>query len=172
MEITQLPLGLMRIKTTFHQDNRGQVAELWKQNKMPDIKFVQENISISHYGVLRGIHFQRKYPQGKLISVLSGVICDVAVDIRDKSPTFGSYHQEILDSNNANMLWIPTGFAHGFSVLSETAVVLYRLTDYYHPDDQGCIKWNDPDLNINWGIKNPILSDKDKNGIYLRDYQV
>lgn len=171
-QINSLPLGLKLISTQQYQDTRGNNFELWRQETLPEINFVQENISHSVYGVVRGLHFQQKNPQGKLISVLLGTICDIALDIRQDSPTFGQAHREILDADKPCCLWIPPGFAHGFSVLSENAIVLYRMTEYYNPDDQICIKWNDPSLNIDWGITRPILSDKDKNGIYLKDYSL
>ena len=171
MNIKPLPLDLKLISLTSHADNRGEVMELWRNEWLPERQFVQENISVSHHGVIRGLHFQRKNPQGKLISVLSGKICDIALDIRPNSATFGTYHRQILDSQTPQLLWIPPDFAHGFSVLSEEAVVLYKMTDYYQPQDQATIRWDDEQLNIDWGITTPIVSDKDQNGINWKDYQ-
>ena len=170
MNIKNLPFDLKLITLTSHPDNRGEVMELWRDKWLPETGFVQENISISHYGVVRGLHFQRKYPQGKLISVLSGEICDIAVDIRPNSATFGKFHRQILSSQTPQLLWIPPHFAHGFAVFSETAVVLYKMSDYYHADDQATIRWDDKTLNIDWGITTPIVSDKDQNGIFWKDF--
>lgn len=170
MNITPLPFDLQLINLTTHHDNRGFVAECWRNEWLPEQHFVQENISVSNYGVLRGLHFQQQYPQGKLISVLSGEICDIALDIRPNSPTLGQYHRQILSGQTPQLLWIPPYFAHGFAVLSPTAVVLYKMTNYYHANDQACIRWDDRDLNINWGITSPIVSEKDQNGIFWKDF--
>jgi dTDP-4-dehydrorhamnose 3,5-epimerase len=122
--------------------------------------------------VLRGLHFQKKKPQGKLISVARGEVYDVAVDIRKGSSTFGQWVGVILSEENKKQLWVPPGFAHGFVVLSEIADFEYKCTDYYDPSDEGSILWNDPDLAIGWPVENPILSDKDINANKLADLEV
>jgi dTDP-4-dehydrorhamnose 3,5-epimerase len=133
------------------------------------LPFVQDNHSRSSKGVLRGLHFQKTKPQGKLVRVVKGEVYDVAVDIREGSPTFGQWEAVILSEENKAQLWVPPGFAHGFVVLSETADFVYKCTDYYDPSDEGSILWNDPDLNIPWPIDSPSLSDKDANAEKLVD---
>lgn len=136
------------------------------------LKFVQDNQSLSQKGVLRGLHFQKKYPQGKLIRVLDGEIFDVAVDLRKKSSTFGQWFGIRLSSENKKMVYIPENFAHGFYVLSEQAVIAYKCTDYYHPEDECGIIWNDPDLAIQWPIldeDNIVLSSKDRQWGFFKD---
>jgi len=127
--------------------------------------FVQDNQSMSKKGVLRGLHFQKKHPQGKLVRVLSGTVYDVAVDLRKSSSTYGKYYGVILSAENKKMFYVPEGFAHGFLVLSESAEFTYKCTDFYHPEDEGGIIWNDPDIGIEWPISSDmsvILSEKDK----------
>ena len=131
--------------------------------------FVQDNHSRSSKGVLRGLHFQKTKPQGKLVRVVRGEVYDVAVDIRKGSPTFGQWEGVILSEENKTQLWVPPGFAHGFVVLSDTADFEYKCTDYYDPSDEGSILWNDPDLDIPWPIDNPILSNKDARADRLAD---
>jgi dTDP-4-dehydrorhamnose 3,5-epimerase len=126
-----------------------------------DADFVQDNHSRSIHGVLRGLHYQLKYPQGKLVRVVNGVVFDVAVDIRVGSPTFGNAAWAILSSGMKNQFWVPPGFAHGFCVLSESADFEYKCTDFYHPEDEGSVLWNDPDLEIPWPVDQPLLSAKD-----------
>lgn len=133
------------------------------------LPFVQDNHSRSVRGVLRGLHFQINKPQGKLIRVVKGEVYDVAVDIRQGSPTFGQWEVVILSEENKTQLWVPPGFAHGFVVLSDTADFEYKCTDYYDPSDEGSILWNDPELNIPWPIDNPKLSEKDANAKKLAD---
>ncbi|MDA0345460.1 MAG: dTDP-4-dehydrorhamnose 3,5-epimerase [Proteobacteria bacterium] len=133
------------------------------------LPFVQDNHSRSARGVLRGLHFQINKPQGKLIRVVKGEVYDVAVDIRQGSPTFGQWEVIILSEENKTQLWVPPGFAHGFVVLSDTADFEYKCTDYYDPSDEGSILWNDPELNIPWPIDNPKLSEKDANAKKLAD---
>jgi dTDP-4-dehydrorhamnose 3,5-epimerase len=129
------------------------------------VKFVQDNHSKSAKGVLRGLHFQSSNPQGKLVRVTQGEVFDVAVDIREDSPTYGSWVGEILSADNKRQLWIPEGLAHGFLVLSDTAEFLYKTTDYYAPAYEQCIRWDDPALDIKWPIdQDPILSTKDSLG--------
>jgi len=150
-------------------DERGFFMETFRQSEFDEIVgkrvFVQDNHSKSKQGILRGLHYQTKHPQGKLVRVVSGEVFDVAVDIRRNSPTFGQWVGEYLSAENKKMLWVPEGFAHGFITISETAEFLYKTTNYYAPDFERCIAWNDADINICWP-KNiePLLSSKDKLG--------
>ena len=150
-------------------DSRGYFFESFRESWLPDFHFVQDNQSASQKGTLRGIHYQITHPQGKLVSVVSGEVLDIAVDLRKSSPTFGSSVIKRLSSDNHRMLWIPPGFGHGFIVLSEHVEFQYKCTNYYDPEDQHIIRWNDPDLNIDWGTKSPVLSDRDANGGYFQD---
>jgi dTDP-4-dehydrorhamnose 3,5-epimerase len=135
-----------------------------------NVQFVQDNHSKSARNVLRGLHYQLKQAQGKLVRVVQGEVWDVAVDIRRSSPTFGQWVGEILSAENNRQLWVPAGFAHGFVVLSETAEFLYKTTDYYAPAHERCIAWNDPDLAIAWPIDGaPSLSAKDTQGVAFKD---
>ena len=136
------------------------------------MKFVQDNRSTSRKGVLRGLHFQKKYQQGKLVSVIRGEVFDVAVDIRAGSKTFGKWFGIVLSKEKKNMLYIPEGFAHGFLVLSDDAEFAYKCTDFYHPGDEGGVLWSDPEIGIDWPIPEgvePILSEKDKKWLGLKD---
>ena len=160
--------GLFLIDTKVYGDERGCFIETYhyddfKKAGIPAV-FVQDNQSSSRKGVLRGLHFQKTYPQGKLVSVLSGKVYDVAVDLRKNSPTYGRSYGVILSEENKKMIYIPEGFAHGFLVLSDMALFSYKCTDFYHPEDEGGILWNDPDINIEWpleeGLK-PVISEKD-----------
>lgn len=169
---TTLP-GVILIEPKVFGDARGFFletfhAERYAQAGIPD-PFVQDNHSHSAKGVLRGLHFQKQYPQGKLVYVTSGMVFDVAVDIRPHSPTRGQWFGITLTAEKHQQFYIPPGFAHGFCVLSEQADFHYKCTDYYHPEDEGCIRWNDPEINIQWPINNPILSAKDANAKYLKD---
>lgn len=153
-------------------DERGFFMETFRENdfkkNIADFTFVQDNHSKSVKGSLRGLHYQIKHPQGKLVRIISGKVFDVAVDIRKSSPFFGKWVGEILSFDNKKMLWIPPGFAHGFYVLSDEAECLYKCTDYYKLEHEQCIKWDDSYLNIDWHILSdfpPILSQKDKQGI-------
>lgn len=168
--------GLIIIEPTVYKDKRGFFMESYNLRDFKgagcDVIFVQDNHSKSKKGVLRGLHFQKNYPQGKLIRVIRGKIFDVAVDIRKKSPTFGKWYGIELSEESKIMLYIPEGFAHGFLVLSDEAEVLYKTTEYYHPDDEGGIIWNDPDIGIKWPLEEIdeiILSEKDKKWGRLRD---
>lgn len=157
MEIIKEPLpGLLVIKPDVFKDERGFFLETWQAQRYKKIgiieEFVQDNWSRSSKGVLRGLHFQKKHPQGKLVSVRRGTILDVALDIREHSKTFGQWHSEILSDENHLQLYIPPGFAHGFSVLSDNADFNYKCTEYYYHNDEGGILWNDPDLMIDWLI--------------------
>ncbi len=146
--------GLCLIIPAVHGDNRGYFMETYNANDMReeglDIRFVQDNQSMSTKGVLRGLHFQKQYPQAKLVRVIRGVVYDVAVDLREGSPTYGKYHGVVLSDENKKQFLIPRGFAHGFLVLSDIAEFCYKCDDYYHPNDEGGIAWNDPDIGIDW----------------------
>ena len=155
-------------------DERGSFLETFQAERYADLagitsSFVQDNHSRSSRGVLRGLHFQKTKPQGKLVRVVKGEVYDVAADIRQGSPTFGQWEGVILSEENKTQLWVPPGFAHGFVVLSDTADFEYKCTDYYDPSDEGSILWNDPELNILWPIDNPKLSEKDANAEKLAD---
>jgi dTDP-4-dehydrorhamnose 3,5-epimerase len=137
------------------------------------IRFVQDNHSKSARGVLRGLHYQAERVQGKLVRVAAGEVFDVAVDIRRSSPTFGKWTGALLSAENKRQLWIPPGFAHGFLVLSDTAEFLYKTTDYWSPEHERCIAWNDPEIGIEWPLAGmPVLSDKDRNGTSLAEAEV
>lgn len=153
-----------------HGDNRGYFMETWRQSwfdeKGIDLKFVQDNQSKSARGTLRGLHYQLQHPQGKLARVVAGEVFDVAVDLRRGSASFGQWYGIILSGDNKKQLWIPPGFAHGFYVMSETAELLYKCTDSYHPEDEHSLLWNDKNIGIAWPLLNaePLLSAKDRNG--------
>lgn len=150
----------------FESFNRRQFAELAGR----DVDFVQDNHSRSAKGVLRGLHYQIQHPQGKLVRVVQGAVFDVAVDIRKRSPTFGQHVGVELSAENKRMLWIPEGFAHGFVVLSDTAEFLYKTTDYWFPEHERCIRWDDPALAIDWPLTTPpTVSAKDAQGKTLKD---
>lgn len=162
--------GLYVIEPKLIADDRGYFAEIYNQKEMSEISlgmdFVQENQSMSTKGVLRGLHFQKQYPQGKLLRVLRGRIFDVAVDMRKESPTYKKWFGIELSSENKKQFYVSEGFAHGFLVLSDIAEVAYKCTDFYHPGDEGGVIWNDPDIGIKWPIEEGmkiILSEKDKN---------
>lgn len=150
--------------------------ETWRESTLadvaPSLRFVQDNHSKSSKGILRGLHYQLQQPQGKLVRVVSGEIFDVAVDMRRSSPTFGKWIGEVLSAENRRQLWVPPGFAHGFLVTSESAEMVYKCTDYYAPEDEHSLSWNDPTLAISWpmdGISDAILSDKDKQAHLFAD---
>jgi dTDP-4-dehydrorhamnose 3,5-epimerase len=161
------------IKPRVFRDQRGFFMETYRQDRYSDIgihkTFVQDNLSFSVKGTLRGLHFQRKNPQAKLVQVISGEIFDVAVDIRHGSPTFGKWTGVYLSEQTLTQVFVPEGFAHGFCVLSETALFLYKCSDFYAPDDEGGILWSDPDIAIDWPIKDPVVSDKDRKHPCLRN---
>ena len=155
-------------------DERGFFLEIFQADRYADLAgitlpFVQDNHSRSSKGVLRGLHFQKTKPQGKLVRVVKGKVYDVAVDIRRNSPTFGQWEAVILSEENKTQFWVPPGFAHGFVVLSETADFEYKCTDYYDPSDEGSLLWNAPDLKIPWPENKPKLSEKDENAPLLAD---
>ena len=146
--------GLCVITPEVHGDSRGYFVETYNQRDMTeagfDTIFVQDNQSMSRKGVLRGLHFQKQFPQTKLVRVIKGEVFDVAVDLRKGSKTYGKWHGEILSEENKKQFFIPRGFAHGFLVLSDTAEFCYKCDDFYHPNDEGGIAWNDPDIGIKW----------------------
>lgn len=153
--IIQCPIaGLYKIQPKVFSDNRGYFFESWSQRDFAaagiTYNFVQDNQSKSSKGVLRGLHFQKNYPQGKLVRVLSGEVFDVAVDIRKESATYGKWYGVILSAERQNQFFISSGFAHGFLVLSDEAVFAYKCTDFYHPEDEGGLMWNDPAIGIDW----------------------
>lgn len=157
--------GVLLIKPKIWGDERGYFVETWQQERYAEVgitlPFVQDNHSKSTYGVLRGLHFQKTRPQGKLVSVSLGSVFDVAVDIRKSSPTFGEWYGVELTQENQWQLWIAPGLAHGFAVTSEVAHFHYKCTDYYHPEDEACIRWNDPKINVQWPLAEPKVSTKD-----------
>lgn len=164
---------LLLIEPDVFGDARGFFVETWNAQRYADAGipygFVQDNLSFSRQGIVRGLHAQNPNPQGKLIQVLQGSIFDVAVDIRRGSPTFGQWHGVELSADNAHQFWIPPGFVHGFAVLSETALVSYKCTDLYSPTDEFTVQWNDPRIGIKWPVEEPILSAKDQKGVPLAD---
>lgn len=167
---TDLP-GVIVIEPQVFGDERGFFMETWTRQKFKeggiDFDFVQDNHSKSKGGVLRGLHYQIKNPQGKLVRVLSGEVYDVAVDMRKSSPSFGKWYAEILTGENKKMLWVPPGFAHGFYVMSDEAEFVYKCTDYYAPQYERTLMWNDPTIGVDWPLapdQPPLLSAKDQDG--------
>ena len=170
---TSLP-GVVILEPCVFTDERGFFLESYNQRAFVELgigeKFVQDNHSSSQRNVLRGLHYQIKNVQGKLVRAVEGEILDVAVDVRRSSPTFGGWEAVRLSDQNKRMLWIPPGFAHGFLVISKQAQVLYKATDYYSPEHERTLMWNDPDLKIAWDVEGePIVSAKDQRGVVLRD---
>ncbi len=165
------------IDPVIHEDARGFFMENFNQKAFnsatnTNFQFVQDNYSSSKLSVLRGLHYQHQFPQAKLVSVTTGKIFDVAVDLRQSSPSFGKWFGTVLSVENKKQMWIPAGFAHGFLALSENSVVQYKATAYYTAHDEKCILWNDSGLNISWPLKdNPVLSVKDKNGSAFSDVE-
>ncbi len=173
---TRLPEVLL-LELRVFGDARGFFLESWNEREFERTgiraRFVQDNHSRSGRGVLRGLHYQIRQPQGKLIRVVAGEIFEVAVDIRRSSPTFGRWEGVRMNAESHKMLWIPSGFAHGFCVLSEFAEVVYKATDYYAPEHERCILWSDPKLDIDWPLPGPpVLSAKDAAGTPLQDAEV
>ncbi len=171
---TDIPAVLL-IEPDIHQDRRGFFfeswnAEVWRRETGTDEKFVQDNHSLSRRGVMRGMHYQVRHVQGKLVRAVVGEIFDVGVDLRRSSPTFGRWVGARLSAANKRQLWIPRGFAHGFVALTDMAEVLYKASDYYDPEAERCIRWDDPELGINWPLEGAaILSDKDSAAVAFRD---
>jgi dTDP-4-dehydrorhamnose 3,5-epimerase len=174
---TEIPAVLL-LEPTVHQDDRGFFLESYNRRTFADaveanIEFVQDNQSFSVRNVLRGLHYQIRQAQGKLIQVMAGEIFDVAVDLRRSSPTFGKWVGVNLSGGTHRMIWMPPGFAHGYLVLSEHAIVFYKTTDFYAPEHERTILWSDPALNIRWPLDDkPIVSDKDRRGVALRSADV
>ena len=166
------------IEPAVFGDARGAFFESWNRRAFSklagrDVDFVQDNHSVSARGVLRGLHYQLRQPQGKLVRVVAGEVFDVVVDLRRSSPTFGRWVGETLSAQNRRMMWVPEGFAHGFLVLSDLAEFLYKTTDYYAPEHERCVIWNDPEIGIRWPLKGePILAAKDRAGKRLREADV
>lgn len=166
--------GILVLHPKVYEDERGYFFESFRSDLFSsmdiDCNFVQDNESKSNKGVLRGMHFQNPpYAQGKLIRVVKGSVLDVAVDIRKESPTYGIHFSIELNEENKTLLWIPAGFAHGFLTLADNTIFQYRCTNYYNKASEGSIKWNDPDLKINWQVENPLVSDKDQLAPPLKD---
>jgi dTDP-4-dehydrorhamnose 3,5-epimerase len=165
--------GVLILEPDVFSDERGFFLETWNSVRYKNAgingPFVQDNVSFSKKGVLRGLHFQYPQSQGKLVQVLSGEVVDIAIDIRRDSPNFGQWISEVLSDSNHRQMYIPSGFAHGYCVTSETAFFLYKCTDFYNPASEGGIIWNDPDLNIDWPVKEPVLSLRDASFPKLRD---
>lgn len=176
MEIIGCPIkGLLIIQPKVFQDDRGYFFESWSKREFIKnelgFDFVQDNQSLSHKGVLRGLHFQSPpFAQGKLVRVIQGSVLDIAVDIRKSSTTYGNHFAIELNENNKTMFFIPPGFAHGFATLSDNTIFSYKCTDYYNKESEGTILWNDSNLNINWLLDNPIISEKDKMGIIFSEF--
>ena len=169
--------GLYVIEPTVFKDERGYFMETYNQNDFHeaglDMVFVQDNQSMSVKGVLRGLHFQKQYPQGKLVRAVRGTVFDVAVDLRTGSETYGKWFGVVLSAENKKQFYIPEGFAHGFLVLSDVAVFCYKCTDFYHPDDEGGIAYNTPDIGVKWPIPEGMeltLSEKDTKWGTLEQY--
>lgn len=174
MKITPLSIpDVLLIEPEVFVDARGAFMESYQQQRYEDaigrpLRFVQDNVSRSRCNVLRGLHYQLLKPQGKLVSVIEGVVFDVAVDLRRSSSTFGKWVGATLSADNHRQLWVPEGFAHGFLVLSESACSLYKSTEYYAPSCERCMRWDDSTLNIAWPLDSvPILSDKDRAGLSM-----
>lgn len=169
---TELP-GALLVEPDVFGDARGFFMETWNRDRYAQAglaaNFVQDNLSFSRKGTLRGLHFQNPQPQGKLVYVLQGEVFDVAVDIRVGSPTFGRWLGVTLSAENKRQFYVPEGFAHGFCVTSDTALFAYKCTDLYNPQTDGGVLWNDPDIGIQWPIAEPLLSDKDRRAPLLRD---
>ena len=170
--------GLYVIEPKVFGDERGYFVETYNKQEFAanglDMEFVQDNQSKSKKGVLRGLHFQKQHPQGKLVRVLSGEVFDVAVDIRKGSDTYGKWFGVVLSEDNMKQFYVPEGFAHGYYVLSDTAVFSYKCTDFYHPEDEGGILWNDPEIGIQWPVEDGVevvLSEKDQRREGIRSLQ-
>ena len=167
MKVIETPIPEVKlIEPKCFGDSRGFFLETYSAERYIEAgiceTFIQDNHSRSQKGVLRGLHYQLNYPQGKLVSVTRGEVFDVAVDIRVGSPTFGVWHRVLLSENNHRQLYIPPGFAHGFAVLSDVVDFVYKCSEYYHPGDEKGLLWNDPAIGIDWQVEDPLLSEKDK----------
>lgn len=174
MNITRCDLeGLLVIEPRVFGDARGFFLESWNARRYQEAgiagAFVQDNLSFSRRGALRGLHFQNPSAQAKLVMVLQGEVFDVAVDVRRSSPTFGRWHGVHLSAENKRQFFIPPGFAHGFAVLSDTALFFYKCTEFYSPQSEVTLAWNDPDIGIQWPVADPVLSERDQRGVRLKD---
>ena len=179
MKATAAPLkGIVELEPRVFEDARGFFFESYNANTFSailgeSVTFVQDNHSRSSRNTLRGLHYQIKQAQGKLVRVIAGEVFDVAVDLRRSSPTFGQWHSTLLSADNKKQLWIPPGFAHGFLVLSDQAEVLYKATDFYAPQHERTIRWDDSDIGIRWPLEaDPLVSDKDGDGLALQEAEV
>lgn len=176
MEVIKTKLeGLLVLQPRVLRDERGYFLEYFRKNVLKecgvDVEFVQSNESLSQKNVLRGLHFQNPpFEQGKYIRVIKGAVLDVALDIRRRSPSYGQWFSCEINETNKTILWIPPGFAHGFLTLANDTIFQYECTNIYHKDSEACLRWNDPDLNIDWKVNNPILSEKDKNAPFFKDF--
>tara|TARA_B100001142_G_scaffold311836_1_gene346616 strand:+ start:10450 stop:10992 length:543 start_codon:yes stop_codon:yes gene_type:complete len=174
MEISNTPIeGLLVIKPSVLEDERGEFFESWNKRSYEEIglclDFLQDNQSLSHKGVLRGLHFQNPpFAQGKLVRVIKGSVIDVAVDIRKNSSTYGQYYSLKLSEENKTIFWIPPGFAHGFVALEDDTIFSYKCTEIYNKESEGSIIWNDPHIAINWGVDNPLVSEKDMQSAHFK----
>lgn len=174
--VTKTPLaGLVLVDIEYFQDERGFFIESWHKRDFAvaglDLEFVQEGHSRSGYAVLRGLHYQdMAAPMGKLVRCVAGRVFDVAVDLHVNSPTFGKWFGIELTAENKKQLYVPVGFAHGFVTLSDVAELLYKQTGFYTPPSEGTLAWNDPDVGIQWPVRDPILSKRDQNGMSLKQY--
>ncbi len=168
--------GALILEPRIFTDERGFFLESYSERTFAALgiadQFIQDNHSNSKHGVLRGLHYQVQKPQGKLVRVVSGEILDVLVDLRRSSDTFGRWHTVNLSSENKLLAWVPAGLAHGFYVLSDRADVLYKATEFYYPELERTILWNDPDLRIDWGASSPLLSPKDQRGVRFNDAEL
>ncbi len=168
--------GMLLIEPVVHQDDRGFFLETFHKDRYQSAglvsDFVQDNHSFSQRGTLRGLHYQLPCPQGKLVWVIRGEVMDVAVDLRRGSPTFSQWQSVILSGSNRQQIYVPPGMAHGFCVISDVAEVIYKCTEYYRPQHQHTLRWNDPDLGIKWPASDPLLSEQDRRGCLLSEAAV
>lgn len=176
MQIDSYLNGVLHIRPKVHQDHRGHFFESFRKDALQefgvDLEFVQDNQSLSHKNIVRGLHYQTPpYVQGKLVRVIKGAVRDVVLDIRKSSSTFGQFKVFDLTEQNFEMLYVPPGFAHGFATLEDYTIFTYKCTDYYNPESEGGVLWSSPELEIPWGIADPVLSEKDKQLTSFSDFQ-
>jgi dTDP-4-dehydrorhamnose 3,5-epimerase len=176
MQIDSYLNGVLHIKPKVHQDHRGHFFESFRKDALKDfgvdLEFVQDNQSLSQKNILRGLHFQTPpNAQGKLVRVINGAVRDVVLDIRKSSSTYGQFKVFDLTEQNFEMLYVPPGFAHGFATLEDNTIFTYKCTDYYNPESEGGVLWSSPELEIPWGIADPVLSEKDKHLTSFSDFQ-